>query len=288
MYELVQSLISGILVGGAFALLGVGFSLTWGVTRVINVAHAAFAVLAAYLAYWATKSYRVDPVLSLVVIVPLFFVLGVAFHELLIKPTAKRTRDLALSSMVLTFGLTAALENGMAWVWTPDPRVLNTAYTGKAFLVGPIAFSYGPMIGFLLAAVTLTALYAFLHRTYTGRAVRAVWQDREGAALSGVNLSRVTSITYGASMVTAGVAGVAMALQYTFDPATNFGWMIYVFLVVIFGGVGSVLGAALAGLVIGIILGVTGVFVPLTWVNLVLFVFLIALLLVRPSGLMRR
>lgn len=288
MYEFTQSLISGILVGGAFALLGVGFSLTWGVTRVINVAHAAFAVLAAYIAYWGTKSYGVDPVLSLVFIVPLFFVLGVLFHELLIKPTAKRTRDLALSSMVLTFGLTAALENGMAWVWTPDPRVLNTSYTGHALLVGPIAFSYGPMIAFALAAVTLAALYAFLHRTYTGRAVRAVWQDREGAALSGVNLGRVTSITYGASMVTAGVAGVAMALQYTFDPATNFGWMIYVFLVVIFGGVGSVLGSALAGLIIGIVLGVTGVFIPLTWVNLVLFVFLIALLLVRPSGLMRR
>jgi branched-chain amino acid transport system permease protein len=287
-YEFTQSLVSGILVGGAFALLGVGFSLTWGVTRVINVAHAAFAVLAAYLAYWSTKSYGIDPILSLLYIVPLFFILGILFHELFIKPTARRTRDLGLASMVLTFGLGAALENGMAWVWTPDPRVLNTSYLGKALLVGPIAFSYGPMIAFALAAVTLAALYAFLHRTYTGKAVRAVWQDREGAALAGVNLGRVTSLTYGAAMVTAGVAGVAMALMYTFDPATNFAWMIYVFLVVIFGGVGSVLGAALAGLLIGLILGISGVFIPLTWVNMVLFVFLIVLLWVRPSGLMRR
>lgn len=287
-YEFTQSLVSGILVGGAFALLGVGFSLTWGVTRVINVAHAAFAVLAAYIAYWATKSYSIDPILSLVFIVPFFFVLGILFHELLIKQIARRARDLALASMVLTFGLGAALENSMAWVWTPDPRVLNTSYVGHALFIGPIAFSYGPVIAFTLAAITLAALYTFLHRTYTGKAVRAVWQDQEGAALAGVNLGRVTSITYGASMVTAGVAGVAMALMYTFDPATNFSWMIYVFLVVIFGGVGSVLGAALAGLLIGLILGISGVFIPLTWVNMVLFVFLIALLWVRPSGLLRR
>jgi len=287
-YEFMQSLVSGILVGGAFALLGVGFSLTWGVTRVINVAHTAFAVLAAYLAYWGTKLYGIDPVLSLVFIVPLFFLLGILFHETLIKPIAHRTRDLGLASMVLTFGLGAALENGMAWIWTPDPRVLGTAYVGKALLVGSIALSYGPLIAFALAVVTLAALYAFLHRTYTGKAVRAVWQDREGAALAGVNLGRVTRLTYGVSMITAGVAGVAMALMYTFDPTTNFAWMIYAFLVVIFGGVGSVLGAALAGLMIGLILGVSGVFIPLTWVNLVLFVFLIVLLLVRPSGLLRR
>ena len=103
-YELIQSLISGLLLGGAFAVLSVGFSLTWGITHVLNIAHSAFAVLAAYLGYWAARLWGIDPVLSLVVILPLFFVLGVLMHETLIKLAVQRTKDLTLTSMVLTFG----------------------------------------------------------------------------------------------------------------------------------------------------------------------------------------
>lgn len=288
LYELAQSTVSGLLVGSVLAVLGMGFSLTWGVTQVLNIAHAAFALLAAYLSYWATARWGIDPVMTLLVIVPLLFGLGVALHEGLIKITARRTADLALSSMILTFGLAVIMENMMQWLWTPDPRVLKTAYTGEAFFVGPIALQTTHLVSAGLAAVTIAALYVFVRHTVTGKAVRAVWQNPIGAALSGVNLGRVTSVTYGIAVATAGVGGVAMALIYTFDPATHMAWLIYIFLVVILGGVGSVLGAALAGLIIGLVIGVTGVFIPLVWVNLVLFLLLILLLLIRPSGLLQR
>jgi branched-chain amino acid transport system permease protein len=180
------------------------------------------------------------------------------------------------------------LENGMSSLWKPDPRVLNTVYTGKSLALGSVALPLASLISAGLAVLTIGAIYFFLYHSYSGRAVTAVWQDREGAALAGINLRWVTALAYGVAIAAAGVGGVAMSLVYTFSPATHFSWLIYVFLVVIFGGVGSVLGAGLAGLIIGLVIGVAGNFVPYTWVNLVLFVMLILLLLVRPRGLMRR
>lgn len=288
LYELVQSTVSGLLIGAAFAVLSVGFSLTWGVTQVLNIAHAAFALLAAYLGYFASSYFQVDPVLVLVVIIPLFFVLGVGIHQVLIKITAQRAHDLALSSMILTFGLAVVMENVMQVLWTPDPRVLKTSYTGKAIFVGPIAIATTHLISFVLAMLTIALLYVFVHHTLTGKAVRAVWQNPTGAALSGVNMGRVTNITYGIAVATAGIGGVVMSLIYTFDPSTDMVWLVYIFLVVILGGVGSVLGALLAGLIIGLTVGISGVFIPLVWVNLVLFLALILLLLLRPSGLLQR
>ncbi|NNJ11176.1 branched-chain amino acid ABC transporter permease [Chloroflexales bacterium ZM16-3] len=288
LYELTQSLVSGLLIGSAFAVLSVGFSLAWGVNHVLNVAHTTFAILAAYIGYWALKVWGLDPVFTLVGIGPLFFVIGVVLHETLIKMTARRTNDLVLSTMVLTFGLAVIVENVMQSVWTPDPRIVETAYTGKALNIGPISLAFTNLVSFALAAVTIAGLYLFSSTTYTGKAVRAVWQNPTGAALAGINLTRVTSITFGLSLATAGVGGVAMSLIYAFDPATHLAWLIYVFLVVILGGVGSILGATLAGLIIGLIIGVSGVFIPLVWVNFVLFVLLIALLLIRPDGLLRR
>ena len=287
-YEFAQSLVSGLMIGAVYAVLGVGFSLTWGITKVINIAHAAFAVLAAYIAYWLIKVYGIDPVLSLIVVVPTFFLIGVGLHELVMARVAKGAHDLSMASMVLTFGLAGILENGMAMAWAPDPRVLNAPYTGKAFQVGMVSIPITHAISFALAMTTIAVLFWFLHYTYVGRAVTAVWQDRDGAALSGVDLRRVTAITYGVALAAAGVAGVALSLVYTFSPSTHLIWLILVFLVVIFGGVGSVLGAALGGLIIGLVTGITGNFVPFAWVNLIMFGLLILVLLVKPKGLMRR
>ncbi len=287
-YELAQSLTSGLLIGSALAVLSVGFSMAWGMTHVLNVAHCAFAVLAAYLGYWSLARWGIDPLLALPVMLPLFFLLGVAMHTLLIRTTARRAHDLGLATMVLTFGFGVVMENGMQLAWAPDPRVLKTAYSTLTFTAGPLIVQAPHLVAFGLAAATIGALYLFAERTFTGKAVRAVWQQPVGAALSGINLDRVTTIAYGLAVATSAVGGVAMSLLYTFDPATHLSWLVYVFLVVILGGVGSILGSALAGLIIGLIIGVSSVFIPLAWNNLVLFGLLIALLLLRPQGLLQR
>lgn len=286
--EVVQAIVAGLLTGATFAVLGAGFSLIWGTTGVVNIAHSAFAVLAAFLALAAVRGWGIDPLIALIGIVPLFFGLGIALHELLIKAAARRARDLSLASMIFTFGLAAFMENGMAYVWGPGPRVLNTAYSGQALHVGGISVPLSHAYAALLGAATIAALYVFLYHTYRGKAVRAVWQHRDGAALCGIKLNKVTSLTYGVSIASAGVAGIATALIYSFHPATYMVWLVHVFLVVIVGGVGSLLGAMVAGLLIGVVSSLSVLVIPFAWTNLLLFSLLILVLLMRPSGLLRR
>jgi branched-chain amino acid transport system permease protein len=258
---ILQSLVSGILMGGIYALMGVGFSLTWGVMRVINIAHATFGVLAAYIAYWGLTKLGLDPLLSLVAILPGFFFGGMAIYRAFIRPLTKG-REMIVSSMILTFGLAIVLENVMLWVWKADPRVLNPSYAGEALFLGEIALPIAQLLAFSLAAVGISLLYFFLNHTHTGKAVQATWQDQEGAALMGINLQKVSQITFGLAIAAAGLGGVSMALMYTFDPPVHNFWLIYMFLVVIVGGVGSILGTALGGLLLGVITGLCMAFVP--------------------------
>jgi len=283
---ILQSLVSGILMGGIYALMGVGFSLTWGVMRVINIAHATFGVLAAYIAYWGLTKLGLDPLLSLVAILPVFFFGGMAIHRAFIRPLGK-AREMIVSSMVLTFGLAIVMENIMLWLWKADPRVLNPSYAGEALFLGEIALPIAQLIAFVMSAVGIFILHLFLSRTHTGKAVQATWQDQEGAALMGINLQKVSQITFGLAIASAGLGGVSMALMYTFDPPVHNFWLIYMFLVVIVGGVGSILGTALAGLLLGVITGLCMAFIPYQWINVLTFALLVITLLVRPQGLFK-
>jgi branched-chain amino acid transport system permease protein len=190
--------------------------------------------------------------------------------------------------MVLTFGLASAGENAMALAWGPGPRALNTPYTGQSAVLGPLTLPLTHLYGALVAVAVIVGLSVFLTRTLAGKSVRAVWQDRDGAALCGIDLERVTGIAYGLATASAAAAGVAMSLVYTFSPASQLEWLVYVFLVVIVGGVGSFLGAVVAGIIVGSTAGLAILVIPFAWTPTVLFVALILLLLWRPSGLFRR
>ncbi len=287
-YEITQGLVGGIFVGFAYALLSAGFSLTWGVTRVINLAHAAFALVGSYITLTLLSVAGIDPILSILVILPVLFLLGIATHRFIIKPTARRTKEITSPSMVLTFGLFMIVENLLAIIFKGDDRVLHSRYSDISFTVGPISVAMTSVISLILAAISLAILYFFLNGTYTGKAVRAVWQDRQGAMLSGINVERVTSITYGISFATAGIAGLCLVLMYSVTPYIGFSWLVFVFLISILGGLGSIIGAAVGGMIVGLIVSAGAAFIPLAYINLVLFVLLIVVLLVRPSGLFRR
>ena len=139
-----------------------------------------------------------------------------------------------------------------------------------------------------ISLLTIGTVFFFLNRTYTGKAVRAVWQEPEGAMLSGINIDSVTAVTYGISLATAGIGGLCMFLMYSITPHISFSWMIFVFLISILGGLGSILGTAAGGLIVGFILSFGSVFIPFAWINLVLFILLIVVLLVKPSVLFQR
>jgi branched-chain amino acid transport system permease protein len=286
--QFVQSLVSGMLLGGTFAVLAVGFSLILGVTRVVNLSHPAFALVGAYITYWLFTLFKVDPLVSLPVVISVLFILGLMMERTVIRETARRTRDLTSASLVLTFGIAIIIENMLLLLCKADPRLVTTPYSGKSLFIGAIAFPINHLISFGMAAITIAAIYFFLQHTYLGMAARAVWQDSEGAILSGINISRVTAVTYGLALASAGVGGTCMSLMYSIEPATHYAWIIFVFAVVILGGVGSILGTAIAGLIIGLVIGISSALIPLTWINLVLFGIIIFLLLVRPTGLFRQ
>ncbi len=281
-----QSLVSGIMMGVVYALLGLGFSLSWGVMKVINISHAAFGLLGAFLAYAMLRWWGLDPFLSLAVTTPLLFVAACFIYRILIVPIT-RAREVIVSSMILTFGIAIILENVMLILWGPDPRLLTTSYTNKVLVLGPLYFQYPRLAAFLLSVAGVILIYLFLKKTFTGKAVRAAWQQPEAAQLYGVNLKKISMITFGLAVASSGAGGVGMAMLYSFEPHSHNLWLIYLFLVVIVGGVGNVLGAAAAGLVIGIITGLSLAALPYQWVNLLTFGLLMVILLVRPQGLFR-
>ena len=287
MWQLVlQSLIFGILLGGIYASLGVGFTLTWGVTKILNISHCAFAVLAAYMAYWLLVITGVDPLVSLAIIVPTFFATGLAVYMGLMRSVFK-AEDITMASMVFTIGLATVLENLMLYMWSPDPRVMIASYTGKSVILGILVIPITALVCFLISMGTVLFVYLFLHRTYIGRAVRATWQNPELASLYGIDKEKVTMITFGLAMASAGVGGICLALISSFYPSIHNIWTIHLFLIVIIGGVGSVIGAAAGGIIVGLLNALCGVFIPYSWLPVVSFSTLILLLLVRPRGLFR-
>ena len=270
--------------GSVYALLGIGFSLSWGVMKVINISHAAFGLVAAFLSYTLLHFWGLDPIFSIAISIPLLFFAACFIYHFLIIPITQ-AKEVIVSSMIMTFGIAIILENLMLLIWSPDPRVLTTSYTSKVLILGPFYFQYPRLAGFLMAAIGVGIIQFFLKRTYTGKAVRAAWQQPEAAQLYGVNLKRISTITFGLAVASAGAGGVSMAFLYSFEPHTHNLWLIYLFLVVIVGGVGNVLGAAMAGLIIGVITGLSLAFLPYQWVNLLTFGLLMIILIFRPQGL---
>lgn len=279
-----QSLISGIMMGSVYALLGVGFSLTWGVMKVIHISHAAFGLLGAFIAYTLLRAWGLDPILSLGLSAPLLFFVACLIYRFIIAPITK-AREIIVASMIVTFGIAIILENVMLLIWSPDPRLLTTSYTSKVLILGLLYFQYPRLAGFLMSLAGVLMIHFFLKKTYTGKAVRAAWQQPDAAQLYGVNLRRISMITFGLAVSSAAVGGVGMAFLYSFEPHTHNLWLIYLFLVVIVGGVGNVLGTALAGLIIGVITGLSLAFLPYQWVNLLTFGLLMIILIFRPQGL---
>ncbi len=281
-----QSLISGVMMGMIYALLAVGFSLVWGVMHVVHISHAAFGLIGAYLAYTLLEAAGIDPTVSLLATVPLLFVTACVVYQVLIKPIT-RSRDIVVASMILTFGVAIILENLMVITWNADPRILTPTYASDALILGPFYLQYPHLVGFFMSLAGIAAVYLFLKKTYTGMAVRAAWQQPDAAQLYGVNLFRISMITFATSVATSGAGGVGLALLYSFEPHSHNLWLIYLFLIVIVGGVGNIAGTAVAGLIIGTITGLSMAFLPYQWVNLVTFGLLMIFLIFRPQGLFR-
>jgi branched-chain amino acid transport system permease protein len=273
-----QAVVSGMLAGGIYGLLALGLSLSWGLLRLVNLAHFALALLGAYLTYQLGTALHVPPGLAVVVIVPMFFAVGVGLHAVFAF-----FRVSEFTSLLVTFGLAVILESIIQWFWTADYRRYETAYATASLRLGPLYVPTLELLACLVAAALALATWAWLRFTYVGKALRASAEDPGMAAAFGVNHRRQAFLLSGVSAAYAGIAGTFIALISTLAPAQIWTWLGVVFAVVIIGGLANPVGALLAGLLIGVSESVTMAVVTPAWAPLVSFSVLILILVARPG-----
>ena len=274
---LAQSVLSGIFIGSLYGLLGLGLSLSWGLLRQINLAHFALAFLAAYLCYQLSTVAKVDPLLTLVLIVPAFFALGVAMQWLF-----ARFEITPFNSLLVTFGLTVIIESLIQSIWTADFRRLESTYGNAKFKLGFLYVPAPELLTLVLALFLSLAIWAVLRHTDLGKALRAAAEDGPIATAFGVNRQALALLLSGVCTALAAVAGVCIALSYTLAPAQIYGWIGVVVAAVMMGGLGRPLGPLVAGIVIGVSEAVTMALTSPSWAPLVSFSLLILVLLIRP------
>jgi branched-chain amino acid transport system permease protein len=279
---LVQAGSVGILTGGVYALLASGLTLIFGVMKIVHISHAAFIILAAYLTYFLTNDLGIDPLLTVVITAPLFFVLGVVVQRLLLSRLKENT---TMMSVLLTFAIAIVIEGGMGLLWTSSHRSINVSYGREALSLGDVRLPVDRMLGFLLAATTLALLFAVLRYSRYGQALRATIQHPAAARLVGVNAQTVSAVGFGLGLATAAVGGAILAILVPFFPASHYAWIGRLMAIIVLGGLGSVGGAAIAAVAMGVMESIVLVSMDATWASMIFFIVLFMTLALRPQGL---
>jgi branched-chain amino acid transport system permease protein len=279
---LLQSIILGLLLGGLYALLAAGLTLYFGVMRVVMIAHSAFLILAAYLAWYFHRETGADPLLSLLVTVPLFFVAGVAMQRLLLSRL--RPATLTMMSVLLTFAIALTIEGMLGYVFTGTQRRIQLDYSGSNFEIFGANIAAVKLIAFGLAAVSLLGLYLLLKKTRFGQALRATIQHPEAARLLGINTDRIAGYGFGLGLATAAIGGTALSLDSTIYPSLHWHWIGPLMAIIVIGGLGSIPGAAIAAVLLGLSQSLLQVPMGTTWAQTVFYIALFATLMIRPQG----
>ena len=284
MAVLLQSLISGILIGGVYALIGIGLTLIFGVMRIINFAHGDILMVGMYLTYIIFTWLHIDPFVSVLITFPLMFLFGGILQKVFIN---RVLNALAQNQILLTIGLGLIMSNTVMLIFTSDYKILTTSYSSASIQVGGgVSVSTPLLISFLITAAITAALYWFLLKTDTGQAIRATAQDRDAAQLMGINVKRMSIIAFGLGAALAGTAGALISPTYYIFPQVGGIFTLKAFVITVLGGMGSVVGATLGGVLIGITESMSAVYISSGWKDVVVFVLFLLVLLFKPSGLM--
>jgi len=283
MTEFVQTIVLGLLIGGTYALLASGLTLIFGVMGVINIAHGSFLILAAFITYSIWTATGLDPLVAVVFTTPMMF----AFGWLLYRATVEHVRGAHVSaSVLLTFALALVIEGGMGLIWGNTSHSVRPSYVNDSFTIGEIFLPRAQVYGGALAIVVLAALYLILTRTWLGRAIRASAVNPQGAALVGVNVSAVAALTFGVGVAAAGAGGSIVSVLYPFLPGSHYQWIARLLGIIVLGGMGSLPGAVVGALLLGIAETMTVTYISPAWATAVPYLFIFVVLLVRPRGLM--
>ena len=279
---LLQSLILGLLLGGLYALLAAGLTLYFGVMRVVMIAHSAFLILAAYLAWFFTTQTGLDPLLSLIITVPLFFAAGYGMQRALLSRL--RPATLTMMSVLLTFAIALVIEGGLGYLFSGTQRRIQLGYSSASLELWGARIAVVKLVAFGLAAVSLLALYLLLKKTRFGQALRATIQHPEAARLLGINTDRIAGYGFGLGLATAAIGGTALSLDSTIYPSLHWHWIGPLMAIIVIGGLGSIPGAAIAAVLLGLSQSLLQVPMGTTWAQTVFYIALFATLMIRPQG----
>lgn len=277
--QVIQVIINGILLGGVYALLGVGMTMMFGIVKLTNLAHGEFVIIGSFLSTVIAKAVGCDPILTLIVTVPLMFIVGMVLQSGLINRVMLIGAEPAL---LVTFGLSIALADAMLLVFSADAQRANVPYnTASLKIANGLAISLLDLIVFVISLVTIIILSIVLKKTYMGRSIRATSDDTQAASLMGVSVKRTYGIAMGIAMATAAIAGMCVAMKWVFYPSSGADYLLTAFGVVVIGGMGSIPGTMVAGVILGLAQVIGGA----NYGQLISYIIMVIFLAVRPQGL---
>lgn len=281
----VQVLINGTLYGCIYGLAAIGLSLIFGSMQIIFIAQGAMMVLAAYFTFWFFRLTSIDPLFCFILLLPVFYALGVILYRVCFKRVAKAGKN---PTLLLAFGIMVLLERAMALLWSPNTRTITTGYITSGFSVGNVNISFIRFLVFLIGIAATVVVVLFLKKTMWGKAVRGTAEDAHAAALLGISTTKVATLTFAIGITLAGVAGVGLAMSYSFNPYFGFLFSLKALIAVAIGGMGSVGGAFIGGILLGLFESMGSYLIGSGWADAIAYAIFLLVLIFLPEGLFGR
>ena len=282
MHVIPQLLASTILLGGIYALIAVGLTLIFGVMRVVNFAHGEFLMLGMYLAFWSFTLLGLDPYVTLVLGLPVIFGGGWLSYRLVMQPVIHSSHSVQIFT---TVGLSIALQALALVLWSADAQFVRTSYYAVVVRFGGVAINLAQIAAFVVSVLFTAGLFAFMRWSYAGKIMRATAQDRHAASLMGIDTGRVFAMTWAVGITCVGVAGVVLAPIYPVYPSIGLQFVLIAYVAVVLGGLGDMLGALIASLVVAFVEVVGSYVIGTAWKEVLYLLLFIAILVIRPAGL---
>lgn len=287
MIQILQILMLGLLLGGVYALMSSGMTLIFGVMRIVNLAHAAFIVLGAYLAFWLFKLWNIDPIVSVALTMPALFLIGIGYYRLVFAKRADNPRFSDLT-VLITFATGLVIEGVLAFFFTGIYRSTTPLYAQKSFLIGDFFLPQSQVYATVISIVLIVSLWLFLRYTRIGNAIRATMQNRNAAQVVGVNVIWISTLAFGIGLAMAGASGSLISFIFTFYPAKHVAWIGMIMSLVVLGGMGSLMGSLVASFLLATAAAFVNFYFGASYAPITFFLALFLILLFRPQGLFGR